>query len=169
MTYPNSVTRSLDLYVGRLQKTPAFTYDLASLFSQFLYNSFCRGHVQASLETFLSILNSNLEETEIWLKQVIKKLPKDYSTVLIFDVLTGLRPSKAAMSCKLITELSEKGKLGSYLDKDLLMLQHFRFPDLFLRQSKNAYISFRTPELLQLVLETRPSMKYSAIDTMIGR
>ena len=122
-----------------------------------------------SLETFLSILNSNLEETEIWLKQVIEKLPKDYSTVLIFDVLTGLRPSEAAMSCKLITELSERGKLDSYLDKDLLMLQHFRFPDLFLRQSKNAYISFITPELLQLVLEAKPSMKYSAIDTMIGR
>ena len=122
-----------------------------------------------SLETFLSILNSNLEEAEIWLKQVIKKLPSDYSTVLIFDVLTGLRPSEAAMSCKLITDLSNMNKLDLYLDKDLMMLQHFRFPDLFLRKSKNAYISFITPELLQLVLETKPSMKYSAIDTMIGR
>jgi intergrase/recombinase len=122
-----------------------------------------------SLETFLSILNSNIEETEIWLKQVIKKLPSDYSTVLIFDVLTGLRPSEAAMSCKLITDLSNMNKLDLYLDKDLMMLQHFRFPDLFLRRSKNAYISFITPELLQLVLKTKPSIKYSAIDTKIGR
>ena len=88
---------------------------------------------------------------------------------MVFDVLTGLRPSEAAASCKLITELSEKNKLDLYLDKDLMMLQHFRFPDLFLRKSKNAYISFITPELLQLVLETKPRMKYSAIDTMIGR
>jgi len=122
-----------------------------------------------SLETFLSILNSNLEETEIWLRQVIKKLPSDYSTILVFDVLTGLRPSEAAMSCKLITDLSNMNKLDSYLDGDLMMLQHFRFPDLFLRKSKNAYISFITPELLQLVLRTKPSIKYSAIDTMIGR
>jgi hypothetical protein len=122
-----------------------------------------------SLETFLSILNTNLEETEMWLKQVIQKLPKDYSTVLMFDVLTGLRPNETAMSCNLITELSEGNKLDSYLDRELMMLQHFRFPDLFLRKSKNAYISFITPELLQLVLKTKPRIKYSAIDTKIGR
>jgi len=105
----------------------------------------------------------------MWLKQVIQKLPKDYSTVLMFDVLTGLRPNETAMSCNLITELSEGNKLDSYLDRELMMLQHFRFPDLFLRKSKNAYISFITPELLQLVLKTKPRIKYSAIDTKIGR
>jgi hypothetical protein len=123
----------------------------------------------SSLEAFLSILNSNLEETEEWLRQVIKKLPKEYSTVLVFDALTGLRPTEAALSCKLISELSQQNKLDSYLDRDLMMLQHFRFPNLFLRKSKNAYISFITPTLLELVLETKPNIKYSGIDTMIGR
>jgi hypothetical protein len=122
-----------------------------------------------SLETFLSILNTNLEETEEWLRQVIRVLPKEYSAILVFDALTGLRPSEAALSCKLITELSGKNKLDLYLDKDLMMLQHFRFPDLFLRKSKNAYISFITPELLKAVLDTRPKIKYSALDTKIGR
>lgn len=122
-----------------------------------------------NLDTFLSILNTNFEETETWLRQVIKALPKAYATVLIFDTLTGLRPTEAALSCKLITELSEKNQLDRYLEKDLMMLQHFKFPDLFLRKSKNAYISFVTPELVNLVLETKPKMKYSAIDTMIGR
>jgi len=121
------------------------------------------------LETFLSILNTNLEETETWLKQVVLQLPKKYSTVLVFAALTGLRPSEATNSCRLITELSEQGKLDTYLDKELMMLQHFRFPDLFLRKSKNVYISFITPELLNLVLETKPQIKYSALDTRIGR
>ena len=123
----------------------------------------------SSLEAFLSILNSNLEETEEWLKTVIQKLPRGYSTVLVFDALTGLRPTEAAISCKLISELSDQNKLNLYLDRDLMMLQHFRFPDLLLRKSKNAYISFITPELLELVLETKPKIKYSGIDTMIGR
>jgi hypothetical protein len=122
-----------------------------------------------SLETFLSILNTNLEETETWLRQVIKGLPREYSTVLIFDVLTGLRPNEAVNSCKLITELSEKGKLDTYLDRELMMLQHFRFPELFLRNSKNAYISFITPELLNRVIETKPRITYPALDTKIGR
>jgi intergrase/recombinase len=122
-----------------------------------------------SLETFLSILNSNIEQTETWLKQVIQKLPSEYATVLVFDVLTGLRPSEAATSCNLITELSENQNLPKYLDKELMMLQHFRFPEVFLRKSKNAYISFITPQLLDLILETKPRNKYSAIDTKIGR
>jgi intergrase/recombinase len=50
-----------------------------------------------------------------------------------------------------------------------MMLQHFRFPNLFLRNSKNAYISFITPELLNLVIQTKPSIKYTALDTKIGR
>jgi intergrase/recombinase len=123
----------------------------------------------SGLEAFLSILNSNVNETETWLKQVIQKLPKEYSTVLVFDALTGLRPNEAVMSCKLITELSEKNMLNQYLDKDLLMLQHFRFPELFLRRSKNAYISFITPQLLNMVLEIKPKVKYTALDTKIGR
>jgi hypothetical protein len=122
-----------------------------------------------NFETFLSILNTNLEETEIWLKQVIKRLPKEYAVVLVFDTLTGLRPNEAVASCKLISDLSEKNKLNAYLDKELMMLQHFKFPELFLRKSKNAYISFITPELLELVTETKPRIKYTALDTKIGR
>jgi intergrase/recombinase len=122
-----------------------------------------------SLEAFLSILNSNLEETEVWLRQVIQRLPKEYSAILVFDALTGLRPSEAALSCSLITEVSEQNKLELYLDEDLMMLEHFRFPDLFLRKSKNAYISFITSELLNLVLEIKPKIKYAGLDTKIGR
>jgi intergrase/recombinase len=123
----------------------------------------------SNLEAFLSLLNTNLEETETWLKQVIQKLPKEYSTVLVFDALTGLRPSEATISCKLISELSEQDKLDRYYDRELMMLQHFRFPELFLRKSKNAYISFVTPKLIELVQQTKPKIAYSAVDTMIGR
>jgi hypothetical protein len=122
-----------------------------------------------SLETFLSILNTNFEETETWLKKVIKGLPKDYATVLVFDALTGLRPSEAVASCKLLSDLLEKNNLATYLDRELIMLQHFRFSDLFLRRSKNAYISFNTPELLELVTEIKPRIKYPALDPKIGR
>ncbi len=122
-----------------------------------------------SLETFLSILNTNINEAKIWLLQAVRKLPKNYGTVLVFDALTGLRPTEAVNSCKLITDLNEKNKLSFYLDNDLMMLQHFRFPDLFLRGSKNAYISFITPELLNLVIKTKPRIEYSALDTKIGR
>jgi len=123
----------------------------------------------SNLETFLSILNTNLDETETWLKQVVKRLPKEYAVVLVFDALTGLRPNVAVASCKLISDLSEKNELNAYLDRELMMLQHFKFPELFLRKSKNAYISFVTSELLEMVIETTPRIKYTALDTKIGR
>ncbi|MCK5627993.1 hypothetical protein KAI12_00865 [Candidatus Bathyarchaeota archaeon] len=122
-----------------------------------------------NLETFLSILNTDLNEVEDWIKQLIPKMPRNYASVLVFDALTGLRPTEATHSCSLITKLSEQNKLDKYLDTKLMMLQHFRFPKLFLRKSKNAYISFVTPQLIELITKTKPTMKYSAVDTMIGR
>ena len=52
----------------------------------------------SSLQTFLSILNTNIEEKDTWLKKAVVSLPKDHAIVLCFTVLTGLRPSEAANS-----------------------------------------------------------------------
>ncbi|MDH5450619.1 MAG: hypothetical protein OEX77_06940, partial [Candidatus Bathyarchaeota archaeon] len=59
--------------------------------------------------------------------------------------------------------------LDKYLDRDLMMLQHFRFPKLFLRGSKNAYISFIPESLLQLVLEHKPTVKYQALKSAVRK
>jgi hypothetical protein len=48
-------------------------------------------------------------------------------------------------------------------------LQHFRFPDLFLRRSKNAFVSFVNPELLSCVLGEKPKIKYAALDNRLDR
>ena len=36
-----------------------------------------------------------------------------------------------------------------------MMLQHFKFPHLFLRKSKNAYVSFVTPELIDFIVKVK--------------
>lgn len=123
----------------------------------------------SGLEAFLSIVNTNLSDVKDWLKQVMQRLPINYSTALAYTALTGLRPTEACISLRLISDLAESGMLDSYLNRDLMMLEHYKFPKLFLRKSKNAYISFITPELLNLVLDVKPRVKYSALDTKIGR
>lgn len=87
----------------------------------------------------------------------------------MFTALTGLRPSEAVNSCKLIVELSDQNRLSEYLDSDMMMLKHFKFKDTFLRGCKNAYISFVTEELLNLVLETKPVIKYATLQTKVKR
>jgi len=92
---------------------------------------------RTSLEVITDILNSDIEETKQWLLKAIQTLPKPHSTVLVFNALTGLRPTESCLSSKLITELSRKGELDKYLDKELMMLQHFKYKDLFLRKRGN--------------------------------
>lgn len=124
---------------------------------------------KSALETFVDIFETNLDDTKDWLFQVVEQLPKEYATVEVFTALTGLRPSEAVNSCKLIVELSAQNRLGEYLDSNLMMLKHFKFKDTFLRGCKNAYISFITEELLHLVLETKPVIKYATLQTKIKR
>jgi len=124
---------------------------------------------KSALETFVDIFETNLDDTKAWLYQVVQQLPKEYATVEVFTALTGLRPSEAVNSCKLIVELSAQNRLSEYLDSDLMMLKHFKFKDTFLRGCKNAFISFITEELLQLVLETKPVIKYATLQTKLKR
>ena len=49
------------------------------------------------------------------------------------------------------------------------MLEHFRHGDLLLRKFKNAYISFITPELLELITKLKPKIKYPTLHTKIYR
>jgi len=42
-------------------------------------------------------------------------------------------------------------KYIAYYNPERQALEHFRFPEIFLRQTKKAYISFVTPEMLNIV------------------
>ena len=64
--------------------------------------------------------------------------------------------------------MAERGELDKYLDKELMMLQHFKYKELFLRKSKNAYISFVTQDLHDLVLENKPKLTYSGLATALN-
>jgi intergrase/recombinase len=49
------------------------------------------------------------------------------------------------------------------------MLQHFRFKEQFLRRNKNAYISFISQELLDLIIKIEPKITYSQLQKKIYR
>ncbi|MCJ7635579.1 hypothetical protein MUP77_24715 [Candidatus Bathyarchaeota archaeon] len=120
-----------------------------------------------ALNAVMSILDTNLNDSKEWLLRVLPNVSRDIATILVFDVLTGLRPSEAAMSCALITELNEQNRLAEYYDEELGLLQHFKYKERFLRNSKNAYISFVSPELMKTVLENRPRRQYWSVQKAI--
>ncbi len=80
--------------------------------------------------------------------QMIAKTPIQIANVIRFACLTELRPQEVIESVRLI---NHQETLGKYYNQDRQTLEHFRFPDIFLRHTKKAYISFVSPEILELV------------------
>ena len=92
-----------------------------------------------------------------WLKAALPKLPVIYRVPLVFTALSGMRAGEACQSCGLISTLNQQGKLDEYYDRELCMLQHFKFPKMFLRNTKNAYISFISHRLIEVASRSVPT------------
>ncbi|MDQ3968719.1 MAG: hypothetical protein M3275_10040, partial [Thermoproteota archaeon] len=95
-----------------------------------------------------------------WVRQAIKVLPVVMALIIRHAVLTGLRPSEAVESVRLLnTTNSEIGKMAKvqYYNPERQTLEHFRFPEIFLRRTKKAYISFVSSDnYYQLIAQTGP-------------
>lgn len=83
------------------------------------------------------------------IKGMIHVLPAPMGAVVKFACLVGLRPVEACECVRLLNigdvgiDISDKIQ---YYNPNRQCLEHFRFPDVFLRQTKKAYISFVTKE-----------------------
>jgi intergrase/recombinase len=102
-----------------------------------------------SIDVFKNLYSENGNSNSLdWIIEAIKKLPYRYSFTLAFMTLTGLRPIEAICS---LTIIAKQG-LSGYYNTELHTLEHFKYTELFLRRTKNAFIS-AIPELLEKELE----------------
>jgi hypothetical protein len=111
---------------------------------------------QESLQSFNRFFNPDMS-LESMLQQIAKMIsntPIIMGQIIKFCCLTGLRPAEAVESVRLI---NDKDKFAKYYNPERQALEHFRFPDIFLRQTKKAYLSFVTPEMLNMVRHSEPS------------
>ena len=79
-----------------------------------------------------------------------------------FLLHSRFRTSEAKHSFNLIIELSKEDKLSDYYDSELQVLCHFKYPKLFIRRTKNCYITSLQPEFLKQIVESQP-VSYSAL------
>ena len=85
-------------------------------------------------------------------REMMQVLPTDMAVVIRFAVLTGLRPSEACESVRLLnSSFSRIREKVEYYNPTAQCLEQFRFPQ-FLRQTKKAYISFITLDNLQPIV-----------------
>jgi hypothetical protein len=99
----------------------------------------------ATFQRFFLDDKRTLESMLEWVRQAIRVVPAPMAAVIKFNVLTGLRPSEAIASVRLLNNFSAAEK---YYNPERQTLEHFRFPAIFLRRTKSAYISIITKEQL---------------------
>ncbi len=106
--------------------------------------------------TFDFLDKTNINEMLDGIRETIQLLPSKYANVIVYDVLTGLRARESTKSIRLI-----QSQLDNYLNRDRMILEHYRFKTEFLRKTKNAYISIVTPSMLEIAKKADPN--YEAI------
>ncbi len=89
-------------------------------------------------------------------------LRPEETLLLRFVKLTGLRASEGIASYNLIIKLSRQGNLGTYLNSEAGVLEHFRFKAQFLRGTKNCYISIVPEGLITEITKSQP-VSYTAL------
>jgi len=88
---------------------------------------------------------SSLEAMLSKIKKMIAVLPEPMGLVVKHALCTGLRPSEAIESAKLI---QNSETFPQYYDQKSMILGHYKWPNQFIKSTKKAYISFVTREQL---------------------
>ena len=78
-----------------------------------------------------------------------------------FLLNSGSRLSEGIKSFNLIIQLGKSGELSEYYDENLSCLMHFKFPKLFIRHTKNAFITFISRAFLDQIAECQPVTYFS--------
>jgi intergrase/recombinase len=159
------VKKYIHLYNGRLSELDSFSrakrrMALSSLIalSKYLgqYNNFkqridnfgLKWSGRNNYDSFRRIWNNDAADIPDWLKKCYERFDFTYATFIKFCAISGLRKSEAINSFNLILELKKQNRINDYYNVKLETLEHYRFPELFLRRSKNTYLSFIPKEFL---------------------
>jgi len=107
-----------------------------------------------SIQVFQNLTNqeNNYSSMLKWVKNTCLQIPQKYSNIIIYCTLTGLRPTEAFSSINLI-----KSDLDNYLDKEKMILEHVKYPKIFIRKTKKAYISMVNESIIQIANDTNQS------------
>jgi hypothetical protein len=115
-----------------------------------------------SFNSFLRIINNNHSNLGEWYKAAQNILRDNEKLWLRFNLLTGLRKEESKIAFNLIVQLARDGKLGDYYNEELGILEHFKHGNLFLRHTKNCYVSFLSKDLIQQITNSQP-VSYFAV------
>ena len=123
---------------------------------------------QDPVQAFTRIFNSNAHKgLREWYHDALAVLKENERLYLRFMLLSGVRAMEGVKAFNLIVELGPKYK-EHYYNKETGFLEHFKYPKLFLRNSKNLYIS-AVPEKLLNKISSSKKISYNALCKRLHR
>ena len=120
------------------------------------------------LQAFVRVFNSKVHEgLDEWYKQALTVLKDNEKLYLRFMLLSGVRAMEGVKAFNLIAEIGGKYK-EEYYNENTGFLEHFKYPKLFLRNSKNLYVSAVPKELLDQISKSQ-AVSYNSVDKKLDR
>jgi len=109
------------------------------------------------VDSFFRIMNNVNNDVIEWYNKATRVLDDtDLSLYLKFVAMSGLRKSEAIESFNLMIELHDKENLNNYYNEELETVEHFRYPNLFFRRTKNVFISMIPKNLIMQIVQCEP-------------
>jgi hypothetical protein len=118
--------------------------------------------------SFLRIYNNQNSDLLKWYAKAISVLRENERLLFRFLLCTGVRKEEGITSFNKIIELSKQGNLSNYYNDEFNALQHFVFKELFLRNTKNLYVSIIEKPLLLEVARSGP-LTYEQLRKRLAR
>jgi len=120
------------------------------------------------IQAFNRIFNSNAHKgIEEWFKDASSVLANNEKLYLRFVMLSGVRAMEGINAFNLIVDLGSRYET-EYYNQETGFLEHFKYPKLFMRNSKNLYISAVPKQLLDVISKST-KVSYNAIDKKLDR
>jgi hypothetical protein len=116
---------------------------------------------------FLSVFSKQHNTLPQYIRDIQPHLEPNERLFVKFLAVSGLRKNEALTSFNMIISLYNEGKLSDYYNSELSVLEHFKYK-IFLRRTKNAYISFVSRELINQIC-TSTHVTYNAIHCRFAR
>jgi intergrase/recombinase len=102
-----------------------------------------------------------------WLREAVRALPSKYANLLLFCTLTGMRGSEAVESVRLLNIGSDN--LRTYYNPDRQILQHYLYPQIFIRGTKAIYISIVNDEIIRIAQRIENNLTQNGLKRAIAR
>jgi hypothetical protein len=120
------------------------------------------------ITTFTRIFNSNAHEgLGEWYNQAMDVLGDNEKLYLRFMLLSGVRAMEGINSFNLIVTIGSKYST-EYYNENTGFLEHYKYPQQFLRGCKNVYISAVPKEVLEEISRSS-KVSYNAISKKLNR